>query len=69
MTDLGVVGEAGVVPYIYVTNIDETLAKVVANGGKVTTEPYAEGTLWVSVTTDPSGNAIGVWQNGPRKTP
>jgi len=66
MTDLGVVGEAGIVPYVYVADIDESLAKVVANGGAVTTEPYAEGTLWVSVTKDPTGNAIGVWQNGPR---
>ena len=33
MTDLPVAGEAGVVPYVYVQDIDETLAKVSAVPG------------------------------------
>ena len=66
MTDLPVAGEAGVVPYIYVQDIDETLAKVTDAGGEVTLRPYAEGDLWVAMTRDPAGNAIGVWQHGPR---
>ena len=34
MTDLPVAGEAGVVPYIYVRDIDETLAKLTGAGGR-----------------------------------
>ncbi len=66
MTDLPVAGEAGVVPYIYVQNIDQTLAKVTGAGGEVSEPPYPEGDLWVAMTRDPAGNAIGVWQQGPR---
>jgi uncharacterized protein len=67
MADLPVVGEAGVVPYIYVQDIDATLAKLSASGGEIVREPYPEGDLWVAVTRDPEGNAIGVWQHGPRQ--
>jgi predicted enzyme related to lactoylglutathione lyase len=66
MADLPVAGEAGVIPYVYVQDIDETLARVSGGGGEVTTKPYAEGDLWVAMTRDPAGNAIGVWQYGPR---
>jgi predicted enzyme related to lactoylglutathione lyase len=66
-TDLPVVGEAGVIPYVYVRDIDGTLASVQESGGELLTEPYAEGELWVAVTRDPAGNAIGVWQQGPRR--
>jgi uncharacterized protein len=69
MTDLPVAGEAGVVPYVYVRDIDETLAKLTAAGGTVSTGPYPEGDLWVAMTRDPAGNAIGVWQHGPRAVP
>ena len=64
--DLPVAGEAGVVPYVYVQDIDETLTRVPGAGGQVTTKPYPEGDLWVAMTRDPAGNAIGVWQHGPR---
>lgn len=66
MTGLPVAGEAGVVPYVYVGDIDETLARVPAAGGEVSTAPYPEGDLWVAMTRDPAGNAVGVWQRGPR---
>ena len=66
MPDLPVAGEAGVIPYVYVQDIDETLARVPGGGGEVSTKPYAEGDLWVAMTRDPAGNAIGVWQHGPR---
>jgi predicted enzyme related to lactoylglutathione lyase len=64
--DLPVAGEAGVIPYVYVQDIDEALARVPGAGGEVTTKPYPEGDLWVAMTRDPAGNAIGVWQHGPR---
>jgi predicted enzyme related to lactoylglutathione lyase len=66
MPDLPVAGEAGVVPYVYVPDIDAALARVPEAGGEVTTEPYPEGDLWVAMTRDPAGNAVGVWQHGPR---
>jgi uncharacterized protein len=66
MADLPVAGEAGVIPYVYVQDIDEVLARIPGFGGEVTAKPYPEGDLWVAMTRDPAGNAIGVWQHGPR---
>jgi predicted enzyme related to lactoylglutathione lyase len=43
MADLPVAGEAGVAPYVYVQDIDQTLARVADSGGKVTAKPYPEG--------------------------
>jgi uncharacterized protein len=62
-----VAGEAGVRPYVYVESVDDTLGKVETNGGGVLTQPYPEGDLWVATFRDPSGNVIGVWQQGPRR--
>jgi uncharacterized protein len=66
VADLAVAGEAGVLPYVFVEGIDETLGRVVAQGGEVVEQPYAEGDLWVATFRDPAGNVIGVWQRGPR---
>jgi uncharacterized protein len=65
MADLAVAGE--VVPYVYTADVDATLARVAEGGGQVTVRPYPEGDLWVAMTRDPAGNAIGVWQRGPRR--
>ena len=54
-------------PYVYVERVDETLDRVVAHGGEVVTAPYPEGDLWVATFRDPTGNVIGVWQQGPRE--
>ena len=64
MADLPVAGEAGVLPYVFVERVDETLEKVVAQGGEVVTPPYPEGDLWVALARDPAGNVGGVWQQG-----
>lgn len=66
MTDLPVAGEAGIIPYVYVRDIDAALEKAAAAGGEIATAPYPEGDLWVAVLRDPAGNAIGAWQRGPR---
>ena len=68
MSDLRVVGEAGVLPYIYVDRVDETLQRAVALGGEIVTAPYPEGDLWVATFRDPPGNVVGVWQRGPRES-
>jgi predicted enzyme related to lactoylglutathione lyase len=65
-TDLPVAGEAGVLPYIYVTDIDETLRAATERGAELATPPYPEGNLWVATIRDPAGNVIGLWQDGPR---
>ena len=67
VADQPVAGEAGVRPYVFVEQVDETLAKAVAHGGEVVTAPYPEGDLWVATFRDPEGNVVGVWQQGPRE--
>jgi uncharacterized protein len=64
--DHAVAGEDGVRPYVFVENLDEMLERAVAGGAEVVTEPYPEGDLWVALIRDPSGNVVGVWQQGPR---
>jgi uncharacterized protein len=53
MADLPVAGEAGVLPYVFVESVDETLDKVVAQGGEIVTQPYPEGDLRVATFSRP----------------
>ncbi len=62
VTDVEVAGDAGVRPYVFVPDVDDALAKVVAHGGAIVTPPYPEGDLRVAVFRDPEGNTFGVWQ-------
>ena len=64
-TDLPVAGEAGVLPYIYVTGLDDTLRKATERGAEVATPPYPEGNLRVATIRDPVGNVIGIWTDAP----
>lgn len=61
MAGMTVAGEGGIRPYVYVEDVDQTLAAATAHGGEILTEPYAEGNLRVAVLRDPAGNAVGVW--------
>jgi uncharacterized protein len=65
--DLPVAGEAGVIPYIFVDRVDDTLWQINSRGGEVVKTPYPEGDLWVATFRDPDGNVLGVWQHGPRQ--
>ena len=65
-TDLPAAGEAGVLPYVYVTSLDDTLRAAADHGAELVTPPYPEGTLSIATIRDPAGNVIGVWQDGPR---
>jgi predicted enzyme related to lactoylglutathione lyase len=65
-TDLPAAGEAGLLPYIYVTSLDDTLRTATERGAELVTPPYPEGNLWVATIRDPAGNVIGVWQDGAR---
>ena len=62
VSDVRVAGEAGVRPYVFVEQVDDTLAQVVAHGGELATAPYPEGDLRVATFRDPAGNELGVWQ-------
>jgi len=67
VSDLQVAGEeAGPRPYVYVERVDETLGKVISQGGQMVAAPYPEGDLWVATFRDPAGNVLGIWQQGPR---
>jgi uncharacterized protein len=65
-TDLAAAGQAGVLPYIYVTSLDDTLRAAADHGAELVTPPYPEGSLSIATIRDPAGNVIGVWQDGPR---
>src|SRR5580700_10676925 len=65
-TDLPAAGHAGVLPYIYVTSVDDTLRAAAEHGAEPVTPPYPEGNLSVTTIRDPAGNVIGIWQAGPR---
>jgi predicted enzyme related to lactoylglutathione lyase len=64
-TDLPAAGNAGVLPYIYVTDLGDTLRKATGRGAEISTPPYPEGNLLVATIRDPAGNVIGIWQDGP----
>lgn len=66
VADQDVAGEAGVRPYVFVEDVDETLGRARAHGGEVVEEPYPEGNLRVATFRDPAGNVVGAWQHGPR---
>jgi len=66
VTDIPIAGEAGVLPYIYVASVDDSLNAITKHGGQVLKAPYPEGNLWVATFRDPAGNVIGLWQDTPR---
>jgi uncharacterized protein len=62
VTDQAVTGADGLRAYVYVADVDDTLAAVTTHGGQIVTPPYPEGTLRVALFADPAGNVLGVWQ-------
>ncbi len=56
------VGDAGVLPYVYVENIEAILERVRQAGGDIRKPPYVEGNLLVATFADPGGSVMGVWQ-------
>jgi predicted enzyme related to lactoylglutathione lyase len=57
--------EPGLLPYIWVDNIDATLALVAAHGGDIVEErrhDSPESTSWIATFRDPAGNLIGLHQ-------
>jgi len=61
-TDLEIAGESGIRPYIYVNDLDQTLATASDHGVTMVTAPYDQGNLRIATIKDPAGNVIGVWE-------
>lgn len=61
--------DAGLLPYIWVDNIDATLAQAAAHGGTIVepTHPDSPGsTSCIAAFRDPAGNLIGLYQECPQ---
>ena len=54
--------EAGILPFIYVDDIEAAIERVTTNGGEIVKPPYAEGDVRVARIRDPAGNLVGLWQ-------
>jgi hypothetical protein len=53
------------VPYIWVDNIDATLALVAAHGGELAEARHRDApdsTSWIATFRDPAGNLMGLYQ-------
>jgi predicted enzyme related to lactoylglutathione lyase/uncharacterized glyoxalase superfamily protein PhnB len=68
VTGREIAARPGLLPYIWVDGIDATLARVSAHGGGIIEPPHLDspGGAWIAVFGDPAGNAIGLYQEGPR---
>ncbi|HZE06663.1 MAG TPA: VOC family protein [Solirubrobacteraceae bacterium] len=66
-------GPAGTEPrlvlYIYVADVQETVARILDHGGAMVTDPYSEGRLTVATFRDPAGNVLGLWHDTTRPRP
>ena len=61
--------EPTLLPYIWVDNIDATLAQVAAHGGLIVASPRSDSpgnAPWIASFRDPAGNLLGLYQEGPR---
>lgn len=61
MRDQAISREPGLLPYIFVSDLADTVARITAGGGEIVAAPYDEGTLRVATFRDPAGNLLGVW--------
>ena len=62
ITEREISREPGILPYIYVSKIEEAVAAITSNGGELVRDIYPEGALKVATFRDPAGNVLGVWQ-------
>jgi len=66
VTDRAPAADVGLLAWINVDRIDDTLDLVRARGGEVLGPPQPDGPRWLATIRDPAGNAIGIVQHGPR---
>jgi len=55
-------GHAGMLPFFYVSKVDQAARIAMSNNGQIIRAPYAEGNLRVAIVRDPAGNLMGLWQ-------
>lgn len=55
-------GETGVLPYIYVRDIEARVRGIEDAGGAIVRAMYPEGNLRVATFRDPASNIIGIWE-------
>jgi predicted enzyme related to lactoylglutathione lyase len=58
--------EPGLLPYIYVDQVSDTIEQILTHGGEIVTNPSPEGLLTVATFRDPAGNVIGLWHDTTR---
>jgi predicted enzyme related to lactoylglutathione lyase len=65
VADRSPAAEAGLLAWISVDRIDETIESVRASGGAVVAPPSPDGPRWLATIRDPAGNVLGIAQHGP----
>lgn len=53
---------AGILPYVYVSDIQAAIAAIEERGGSVVEPARTEGDTLVGRFRDPAGNILGIWQ-------
>jgi len=66
VTNQAVSREPGLLPYVYVDEIDAIASRITQLGGEIVAAPHPEGNLWIATFRDPAGNVMGLWHDGPR---
>jgi predicted enzyme related to lactoylglutathione lyase len=66
ITDRKPATEPGLLPYIYVDHVDDTVARILDHAGEIVTTPFPEGLLTIATFRDPAGNLIGLWHDTTR---
>jgi predicted enzyme related to lactoylglutathione lyase len=64
VTDQAIAREPGLLPYIYVNDINDIVEQIKEHGGEIVKAPSPEGNLWIATFRDPAGNVLGLWQQG-----
>ncbi len=52
----------GILPYVYVSDIQAAMTAIQAHGGGVVEAARTEGDTLVGRFRDPAGNIVGIWQ-------
>jgi predicted enzyme related to lactoylglutathione lyase len=60
--------EPGLLPYIWVDDIDDTLARIESHGGEIVHRQHLDspGGEYIATFRDPAGNVMGLYQEGAR---
>jgi predicted enzyme related to lactoylglutathione lyase len=68
VTGRAVAREPGLLLYIWVDQIDDTLTQIALHGGATVEPPHshAPGGEWIATFRDPAGNVLGLYQEGSR---